>query len=121
MDNYATYGPWDASCFAKTPLAIMENPNNDFISNNQGKFLQITVFPNPSSKTYNLRFVDENLFETLNAKLYDCNGRLLFEQNLNKNEVQNFSFGSELSTGLYQLILQDNEGRIENFRLIKSE
>jgi hypothetical protein len=121
MDNYATYGPWDASCFAKTPLAIMENPNNDFISNNQGEFLQITVFPNPSSKSYNLRFVDEDLFETLNAKLYDCNGRLLFEQNLNKNEVQNFSFGSDLSTGLYQLILQDNEGRIENFRLIKSE
>jgi len=121
MDNYATFGPWDASCFAITPLAIIENPNNEPVRDNQGEFLQITVFPNPSSSTYNLKFVDENLFETLNVKLFDYNGRLLFEQNLTKNEVENFSFGGELSRGFYQLILQDNEGRIENFRLFKSE
>jgi hypothetical protein len=121
MNNYATYGPWDASCFAKTPLAIMEDTNNEPISDNQGKLLQITVFPNPSNNAYSLKFVDEDLFETLNVKLFDFNGRLLFEQNLNKNEIQNFSFGNDLNGGFYQLILQDNEGRIENFRLIKSE
>jgi hypothetical protein len=121
MDNYASYGPWDASCFAKTPLAILENPNNDYVNDNQGKFLQISVFPNPSSNNYNLKFVDENLFETLMVKLFDFNGRLLFEKNLDKNEIQNFTFGGELTTGMYQLYLQDNEGRIESFRLIKSE
>lgn len=121
MDNYGSYGPWDASCFATTPPAIMENPNNDFISDNQGKELQITVFPNPSSNTFTLKFVDEDLFKTLHAKLYDFNGRLLFQQTLNKTEVENFSFGKELSKGIYQLILQDDEGRIENFRLFKSD
>lgn len=121
MDNYATYGPWDASCFAKTPLAIMENEDNEFISDNQGKQLQITVYPNPSNQNFNLKFVDEDLFEFLNAKLYDYNGRLIFEAVLDKNSIQDFSFGDELTTGLYQLVLQDNEGRIENFRLFKNE
>lgn len=121
MDNYATYGPWDASCFAKTPIAIMENEHNDFISDNQGEYLQITVYPNPTSNSFNLKFVDEGLFETLNAKLYDYNGKLVFEQDLNKDEVPNFSFGNELNSGLYQLVLRDSEGRIENFRLFKTE
>jgi hypothetical protein len=121
MNNYATYGPWDASCFAKTPLAIMENEDNEFISDNQGKQLQITVYPNPSNQNFNLKFVDEDLFEFLNAKLYDYNGRLIFETVLDKNSIQDFSFGDQLTTGLYQLVLQDNEGRIENFRLFKNE
>ena len=119
MDNYATFGPWGESCWAKTPIAIMENEPT-FVSS-ESENMKLTIYPNPSDNNFSLKFTDEDLIESVNIKLYDFNNRLVFEKYLNDFEINDFNFGEDISHGFYQLVIENNKGEIENFKLLKSK
>lgn len=119
MDNYATFGPWGESCWAKTPIAIMQNEPT-FVSS-ESENMKLTIYPNPSENNFSLKFTDEDLIESVNIKLYDFNNRLVFEKYLNDFEINDFNFGEDISHGFYQLVIENNKGEIESFKLLKSK
>ena len=53
--------------------------------------------------------------------VYDYTGKLVYESDLDKRDLNSLTFGSDFSNGLYQLIFKDDNGRVERFRLFKSE
>lgn len=120
MDNYGSYGPWGEICTATTPLALPEI-EEDYLRDTQGENLQLTIYPNPSSSEFKIGFVDENLFQKITMSVYDYTGKLVYESDLDKRDLNSLTFGSDFSNGLYQLIFNDDSGRVERFRLFKSE
>ena len=118
MDNYTTFGPWGESCWVRTPMAIIQN-DPGFIEN-ESQLLKLTIFPNPSENNFSLNFVDEDLFELVNIKLYDFEGRLIFEKSINDYEINGLSFGEGFKPGIYHLIIQYND-ELERFKLLKSK
>ena len=120
MDDYSSYGPWGDVCTATTPAAFME-PDEDYLRESQGEHLQLTIYPNPSSREFNIGFIDENLFQMMTMSVYDLKGKLVYKSVLDKSDLDNLTFGSEFPEGLYQLVCQDDNGRIERFKLFKTE
>ena len=53
--------------------------------------------------------------------VYDLKGKLVYKSVLDKSDLDNLTFGSEFPEGLYQLVCQDDNGRIERFKLFKTE
>jgi hypothetical protein len=58
------------------------------------------VFPNPTNYTFNLRFVTPTMRGTVNIKVHDINGRVVYEQE-NVDVLGVTSFGEDLKTGVY--------------------
>jgi len=57
----------------------------------------MTVFPNPSKGTVNIRF---NEPQTGNLSIYDLNGKLIHALSYT-NQEQNWLLNTNLSTGIY--------------------
>jgi hypothetical protein len=118
MDNYTTFGPWNESCWAKTPIAIAENEPG---ITNQSEYLQLTIYPNPSENNFSLKYIDEDLLDNINLSLYDFNGKLIFEKIISNYELNQFTFGEDLQPGFYQMTIKDNSGILESFKLLKTK
>ena len=59
--------------------------------------------------------------QKITMSIYDYTGKLVYESDLDKRDLNRLTFGSDFSNGLYQLIFKDDNGRVERFRLFKSE
>jgi hypothetical protein len=67
---------------------------------------QIKIYPNPTS---DLLFIESDELEIEHLKLFDMNGRLIFQEELNAKKYS-FNIPEELSKGMYfiELVLKDN-------------
>lgn len=77
----------------------------------------VNIFPNPS----NGKFTIQNSAKTLqSAKIYDANGRIVRKVNLNRTtrDIQ-INLAGKLSSGVYYLELQSEEGSILKKLIIK--
>jgi len=77
------------------------NPNN--ISNKDVNTQTITLFPNPS----NSNFVNINGVNISNVKVFDFNGRLLINRNVNNNNMVKLDLNN-IKSGIYLIAIRYN-------------
>jgi hypothetical protein len=77
----------------------------------------ISVFPNPTSDVLTLKLNKEDM-TGLKYLLFDMNGRLLSQKNLESNETTiNVKL---LNNGLYLLKVQDGKKELKSFKIVKN-
>jgi len=67
--------------------------------------LKIDVFPNPSQHSFYIQVKDVEHVNPLLLRVYDMQGRLLINKNINR--AQTYSFGDQLQSGTYQVQVID--------------
>jgi len=102
------------STCARTPvLAVIDAANDKCLSTgieNENSTINATVFPNPSSSTFNLKTAMQ-----AKAHVLDHLGRLMYTFNTNTNTA----FGEEFAPGIYHIILFNDEGVLNTLNMIK--
>lgn len=78
--------------------------------------LNISLFPNPTNEFIVLQF--ENFTNGLSFSLYDMNGRIVVENNIDsaKTEIDMRSF----ATGQYNLAIKNQVNNIQSIKIIKN-
>jgi hypothetical protein len=89
-----------------TDFAKSNNPNSDF---------SIQLFPNPTSKEFNLKVNSSNRLPVI-VKVIDAQGRMMKAFEVKSNSVQ--AIGNELSTGIYFIDATQGEIR-KTIRAVK--
>lgn len=91
-------------------VAKEENSNLDFIN-------EIKLFPNPTESIITISIPEEILKTVEFAKIYNINGALL--KNLNLNQVDNSFNLSDYQSGTYLLHIHLNDGKTITKKIIK--
>lgn len=76
----------------------------------------ISVFPNPTTDVLTLKLNKEDM-TGLQYLLFDMNGRLLSQKNLETNETT--INVKQLSNGLYLIKVQDGRKELKTFKIVK--
>jgi hypothetical protein len=76
----------------------------------------ISVFPNPTSDVLTLKLNKEDM-TGLKYLLFDMNGRLLSQKNLETNETT--INVNQLNNGLYLIKVQDSMKELKTFKIVK--
>lgn len=82
---------------------------------NQVPSFEATVFPNPTSELLNIR---ASTFKNVTYTLYDGQGKFVLQEKLIGNETS--IQVSDLATGNYSLILNNETENLKTFKLIKT-
>jgi len=78
--------------------------------------LDVKVFPNPTTSSFDLRVTDGGSKSAIQARVFDLQGRMMKTIQLNPNE--NISLGAEFKPGVYMLeVLKGTEKKV--LRLVK--
>jgi len=77
--------------------------------------MTVSVYPNPTISSYHL-FVKSNNTSTVNARVFDAQGRLVKTFRFNSSET--IAFGNELKAGVYLLELREGK-QIKTVRVVK--
>ncbi len=80
------------------------------------KEISCTVYPNPTATVVNLKIENRSLKNTT-AQLYDLNGKLLFQQNV--NQPQTIIEVGNLIPSTYLLIVKEGNQELKTFKIIK--
>lgn len=75
---------------------------------------EIEIFPNPSSNTLNINWIN-NSTQYLDLQIFDLSGRIVFSKNM-VSKLQPISIS--LESGLYQIVLIDENGAISSKKLV---
>ena len=76
----------------------------------------VNVYPNPTTSAYQLYVQTSQLSQTIKAKVFDVQGRLMKVLSFNSNET--ITFGSDLKSGVY--IVEVREGdKVRTVRVVK--
>jgi endoglucanase len=87
-------------------LHLEETPDEDLI-----------VYPNPSEGSFTINFRDkQNLIKLM---VFDQAGRIVYEKQLYETDGNKFSFGRELSKGIYYVRLYDENNMVHIKKIIK--
>jgi hypothetical protein len=113
------FGPYNDVCTVTTPAAILINNDEEKYLNNISSYLNLRVYPNPSTDDFKIDYVDENLPNSIELQLFDVQGNLIEYNKLNKEEFQSYCFGKNLSLGSYILNIKDDSGKVDRIRLLK--
>ena len=76
---------------------------------------EATIFPNPTSEVLNIR---TSTFENVTYSLYDAQGKLVLQDKLSAEQTK--IPVSNLATGSYSLILNNETQNLKTFRVIKT-
>jgi hypothetical protein len=96
---------------ACTPGGIITNGEPQPKINNQANTktfdgFHASLFPNPTGNEFNLQ-VSSKSSESIEATLFDVQGRFIKKMKIKANEVN--QFGHELKTGLYMIEIKQND------------
>lgn len=94
-------------------LTITENVSTNLLTSE--KLNRVNTFPNPVS---DLLYVDPAGFNQLTLMLFDLKGALIQTLNISSNQVSNLDL-SNLSSGIYLLRIEDQQGNGINKKLVK--
>ena len=76
---------------------------------------EATIFPNPTSEVLNIR---TSTFENVTYSLYDAQGKLVLQDKLSSEQTK--IPVSNLATGSYSLILNNETQNLKTFKVIKT-
>ena len=76
---------------------------------------EATIFPNPTSEVLNIR---TSTFENVTYRLYDAQGKLVLQDKLSSEQTK--IPVSNLATGSYSLILNNETQNLKTFKVIKT-
>ena len=76
---------------------------------------EATIFPNPTSEVLNIR---TSTFENVTYSLYDAQGKLVLQDKLSAEQTK--IPVSNLATGSYSLILNNETQNLKTFKVIKT-
>ena len=96
----------DISC---TPVSFPRISNG--LSEDISTRSNVILFPNPNEGNFNLYNLTSQNFnsEIVKVKVFDLNGRILFETNLNKDNFKDCKISiNNLSGGIYNLEISSN-------------
>lgn len=101
----------------KVDIGAYEFINTTDVSNKNSKNNEMDVYPNPFQNELNI-VASSKLTDGAKIMLCDFNGQALFEQKINTNSfmIKNLS---NLSSGLYFLIITDNHGNFNSTKISK--
>lgn len=71
----------------------------------------ITIYPNPNNGQFIINIAETQLQNAL-LKIYDINGRLVYEQELKDESKQLFELQTELKNGIYLIEINDTENSV---------
>jgi hypothetical protein len=77
--------------------------------------MTVSVYPNPTTSSYHL-FVKSNNISTVNARVFDAQGRLVKTFRFNSSET--VAFGNELKAGVYFVELREGK-ELKTVRVVK--
>jgi hypothetical protein len=86
-------------------------------TNEASKEFNAIVAPNPFATSFNLK-VDNYTQETISIQVYDLMGRLVENNTINVNDLENTPFGANYPSGVYTMIVS-NASEIKNIRIVK--
>ena len=93
--------------YIQPPVLINENKKTDFI-----------FFPNPSNDKITFRYDSQNIFS---IQIYNAIGQLVINTNelTSSNAINNYQINtSQLSNGIYFLIINENNKSLQQHKLI---
>ena len=76
----------------------------------------VNVYPNPTTSSYQLYVQTSQLSQTIKAKVFDVQGRLMKVLSFNSNET--IAFGSELKAGVYMVQVREGD-KVKTVRVVK--
>ncbi len=82
----------------------------------EGKILDAIIYPNPTTRTFNLLVKSSKQSKTIKARIIDSQGRQIKTLTFNSNEI--FSFGNELISGLYLVEVIDGDN-VKMMKVVK--
>jgi hypothetical protein len=77
--------------------------------------MTVSVYPNPTTSSYHL-FVKSNNTSTVNARVFDAQGRLVKTFRFNSSET--IAFGNEFKAGVYIIELREGK-KLKTVRVVK--
>lgn len=88
-----------------------------FDSKDDKQLFKVVAYPNPFSESFNLE-LNSNSSSSVNIAVYDMLGKQLVNSTISSNETNNYQIGSELMSGVYNIIVTQDE-HVQAMRMIK--
>jgi hypothetical protein len=77
-----------------------------------------TNYPNPFSNHFNLLVKSDDIDSPISIKVYDLMGRIVENHTIAVHDIESYSFGMNLLSGIYNLILTQNKDT-QTIRVVK--
>ncbi|TDP60722.1 T9SS type A sorting domain-containing protein [Flavobacterium dankookense] len=107
-----TWSPFGNPCFITSPAMLRSNKPEKAI-----ELFDLVAYPNPFNNHFEISLQSTNS-NNVSIKVYDMIGRLIDDKNVNANEVSTIEFGTNYPTGVYNVIVSQNNNQ-RSFRIIK--
>jgi uncharacterized protein YegP (UPF0339 family) len=121
--SYGAYGPV-CNVTLPPPPSSAANPNGD--NNNTGEEMETeaisgfdaVAFPNPFADAFTLNVRSES-HEAVVVRVYDMNGKLLENRNLQASEAATVVIGGNLAAGMYHVTVMQGDN-LKTMKMIKT-
>jgi hypothetical protein len=101
----------DSNVITVTLAAATKNTADDYVS------LDVTAYPNPFSGAFNLKAIT-NSQENLVIKAYDMTGKMVYNNQIAVDAIDNEGIGEQFRAGMYTIVVQQGE-ELKTIRVIK--
>lgn len=101
----------DSNVITVTLAAATKNTADDYVS------LDVTAYPNPFSGAFNLKAIT-NSQENLVIKAYDMTGKMVYNNQIAVDAIDNEVIGEQFRAGMYTIVVQQGE-ELKTIRVIK--
>jgi hypothetical protein len=118
------FGPFGQTCFVTLPITPAASPNNnnsstaDEMETEAISGFDAVAFPNPFADAFTLNIRSES-HEAVVVRVYDMNGKLLENRNLQVSEAATVVIGGNLAAGMYHVTVMQGDN-LKTMKMIKT-
>jgi hypothetical protein len=118
------FGPFGQTCFVTLPITPAASPNNNNSSTAEEMETEAisgfdaVAFPNPFADAFTLNIRSES-HEAVVVRVYDMNGKLLENRNLQVSEAATVVIGGNLAAGMYNVTVMQGD-KLKTMKVIKT-
>lgn len=109
---HSTYYQFEDNCEEVKASRTSQQEDNSPLFTESLVLNTLAVYPNPNQGSFSL-YIDDANVEQLHIKIYDVNGRLVFEEMNKPLQNQSLNINSQLTTGVYMLHAFDAQNQSE--------
>ncbi|MBT2621774.1 T9SS type A sorting domain-containing protein [Chryseobacterium sp. ISL-6] len=125
--GYTSEGCWQSQIIDPNPTVVGQEKNVTFLTkfdiktlstSETSQFNDLALYNNPNNGNFTLK---GNILEKENYKisLYDISGKLIYEENMQKNNEQKFVLQNKLENGTYIISITRNSGDFQkSFKMV---
>jgi hypothetical protein len=125
--GYTTQGCWQSQIIDPTPTVTGFEKNVTFLAkfdiktlstSETSKLNDLVLYNNPNNGNF---IIKGDILEKENCKisLYDLSGKLIYQENMQKNHEQKFLLQDKLENGTYMISITRNSGDLQkNFKMV---